>query len=178
MPVMRALRGAFSGPLEVLKIKLADLDKLTMPNEPLTTPPPYEPQRGDIILDTSSPDQVTVTGPWQSSDKDTARYGKDYLFLRPSDAGQIKFHIQVPTDGNYEIFALWNDRGHRSKNVPYNIVHADGKKTISIDQNVNGGTWNSLGKYRLTPEGSSVDVTIESANDFMVVDAILVAPRP
>ncbi len=164
--------------VEVLKIKLTDLDKLTMPNEPLTTAPPYEPQSEDIILDAGSSNAVTVTGPWKRSDKDPQRYGKDYLFLSPSVSGQIHFNVQVPTDGNYEVFALWNARGHRSKKVPFTITHADGKTSLVINQNADGGTWNSLGTYHLAPEGSSVDVTIDSAGNFIVVDAILIAPRP
>ncbi|MEW4564464.1 exo-alpha-sialidase [Bremerella sp. JC770] len=164
--------------VEVLKIKLEDLDKLTMPDKPLVKPPPYQPKKGDIILDAGSSDQVTVTGPWAVSDKDPERYGPEYLFLNPTDSGSIRFEAKVPTEGNYEIFALWNARGHRSRDVPFTVTHADGTNTVPVNQNANSGIWNSLGTYRLTPENGAVEVTIDKANSFIVVDALLVAPRP
>ncbi|MBA2114132.1 exo-alpha-sialidase [Bremerella alba] len=164
--------------VEVLKIRLEELDALTMPEKPLVKPPPYEPKKGDTILDAGNSEQVTITGPWKSSDKDSERYGDDYLFLNPSDSGTVRFNINVPAKGNYEIFTLWNARGRRATDVPFTISHTDGTKKVLINQNSDSGIWNSLGTYQLSPGNASVEVSIDKASNFTVVDAILVTPRP
>lgn len=163
--------------VEVLKIKLEDLDALTMPSKPLATPAPYQPQPADTIIDADGGQQITVTGPWKSSDKASQRHGADYLYLNPLESGTVRFNVNVPRAGNYEIFALWNARGHRATEVPFTVTHADGSETIVVDQNRGGGEWNRLGEFRLSPGQASVEVNIEKASNFTVVDAILVAPR-
>ncbi|MHC2066530.1 exo-alpha-sialidase [Bremerella sp. T1] len=164
--------------VEVLKIKLEDLDALTMPEMPLVKPPPYQPKESDTIIDAGQSNQVTITGPWKSSDKDSQRHGDDYLFLNPTESGTIRFDVDVPAAGDYEIFTLWNARGHRAHEVPFRVTHAEGTKTVNVNQNRDSGSWNSLGTYRLTPGTAAVEVAIDQAKAFVIVDAILVAPRP
>ena len=171
---------AFAGgkqTVEVLKIKLEDLDALTMPEEPLATPPPYQPQANDIIIDAVQGSQVSVDGPWGKSDKDPDRYGDDYLFLSPGQSGTVRFQLDLPSEGTYEVFTTWNARGHRAKEVPFVVAHADGKQTVNVNQNHEGGVWYSLGKFTLKPGQSFVEVPIEKATNFVVVDAIVIAPR-
>ncbi|WP_417736773.1 exo-alpha-sialidase [Rosistilla oblonga] len=163
--------------VEVLKINLDDIDALTMPDKPLAVPPPYQPQAGDTIVDAGNSDQVTVTGPWRSSDRDSERHGDGYLVLDPSAGGAVRFDLNVPEEGSYEIFAMWSARGQRAKEVPFAITHDDGTKTVRVDQRRDGGVWNSLGTYSFSPAKASVEVAVEKAKNYVIVDAILVAPR-
>lgn len=73
---------------------------------------------------------------------------------------------------------------NRAGNAPYTVVHADGTDTVRIDQRLpgttepRGGTWVSLGAYRLRAGlGTSVELS-NDADGTVVADAVrLLGPR-
>ncbi|MFI4876222.1 MAG: exo-alpha-sialidase [Blastopirellula sp. JB062] len=171
---------AFAGQkqtVEVLKIRLEDLNALQMPSSPLVKEPPYQPGENDVIIDASQQDQVTLKGPWEKSQKSEERHGDDYLYMHPRLSGSARFALNPPKAGKYEVFVLWNSRGSRSNWVPYEITHAEGVSKVHANQNADGGAWYSLGTFSLTPDQAAVEVQANGASNYVVVDAVLVAPR-
>lgn len=43
----------------------------------------------------------------------------------------------------------WTTTGARSTNVPVEIQHANGKSTVYVNQQQNGGKWNDIGEYTM-----------------------------
>ncbi|TWT34666.1 golvesin C-terminal-like domain-containing protein [Blastopirellula retiformator] len=171
---------AFAGgkrTVEVLKIRLEDIDSLPMPNKPLAKPPAFKPTDKDLIIDNHQIDLVTIEGDWQASSRDEDRYGEDYLYLEPTATGSVRFALNPEQAGEYEVFAIWNSRGHRSDQVPFTVSHAKGRKTIEVNQRREGGTWNSLGTFTLKPGESFVEVAADRVGQYIVVDAIAISPR-
>ncbi|UUO07749.1 exo-alpha-sialidase [Blastopirellula sp. J2-11] len=171
---------AFAGQkqtVEVLKIRLEDLNALQMPSSPLKKDPPYQPGENDVIIDANQQDQVTVKGGWEKSQIAEDRHGEDYLYMHPRLSGSVRFELKPPKAGDYEVFAIWNSRGSRSNWVPYEITHADGKSKVHTNQNADGGTWYSLGTFPLTPDQSAVEIQVSQPGRYVVVDAILISPR-
>lgn len=154
----------------------------------------------DIIIDDSeagtspSCEPIKVQGPWKRlferdpfGDAYTMRVASWHSLVPMSamyaaDPGngnaQATFEIRVGVAGNYEVFEwhgyLGNDRNavREGTNVPYTIRHANGQKTILVDQSQNAGRWNSLGIFPFRP-GVSQYVRLDNrANGPVIADAI------
>jgi len=71
--------------------------------------------------------------------------------------------VELHTDGygNYGVSMWWTAWSSRSTAVPVDIKHSGGTARVTINQQLNGGKWNSLGSYSLVA-GVSYTVTITS----------------
>lgn len=161
--------------IEVLKVAIDDLENLEMTDARI--PPPYEPVAGDIIIDHSDVARVTVRGDWGTSDRSADRHGDSYRFLPSGEAGAVRYDIALPRAGEYEVYAIWNNRGGRASNVPYTIKHGRGTETVKMDQRVRSGEWVSLGRYHFGSEGGSVTIEIDQASNYVIADAVRFGPR-
>jgi hypothetical protein len=84
----------------------------------------------------------------------------------------------VPAPGQYDVYAQWRANVNRSSTVPYLINHASGQATVVVNQKVNGGAWNLLGRYSFTV-GTGGWVEISDANGAQAsADAIRLVPSP
>jgi RHS repeat-associated protein len=67
---------------------------------------------------------------------------------------------------------MWADHTNRASNAPYTIYHAGGSTTVQVDQHVNGGIWNYLGTFTMSPgQNHRVELT-DQANGRVIADAI------
>ena len=89
---------------------------------------------------------------------------------------KARYVVDIKIPGEYELFE-WHGTlgdppgGQVGSNVPYNIVHAGGTKSGTIDQTKNVGKWNSLGKYNFNKGESFVEIS-NAANGFVISDAM------
>jgi len=49
------------------------------------------------------------------------------------------------------VYARWGTGNSNASNANYVITHAGGTDTVTVNQNVNDGTWFKLGTYDLAP---------------------------
>jgi hypothetical protein len=83
---------------------------------------------------------------------------------------------QIPQTGSYKVYAKWPAASQHATDVPYTVTHADGTRTVIVNQRLNGGQWNLLGAYNFD---SGTDYTVEvsdSPNGAVAADAIYIAP--
>ena len=60
----------------------------------------------------------------------------------------------------------------RASNAPYTIYHSGGSTTVTVDQHYNGGVWNYLGTFTLSPgQNHRVELT-DQADGRVIADAI------
>ncbi len=78
----------------------------------------------------------------------------------------------VPVAGSYKVFARWTQHPNRATDAQYTVKHDGGDTVVSVDQQVNGGQFNLLGTFNLTPgQGHGVSLT-DQANGFVIADAV------
>ena len=102
--------------------------------------------------------QTSQTGWWAVSGA-TNPYGIDSFYSR--DGNTFTWHFAPPQSGIYDVSMWWTEWPSRSSNVPVDIENNDGVTTVYIDQQVNGGQWNSQGQYYFE-SATTYDITITS----------------
>jgi len=134
----------------------------------------------EIIIDNDSP-KVTVVGKWASSKLQDNRIGKDYLHDENRDKGNksVSYVLPIEEPGDYEVFAWYVNFKIYASDVPIDIIHAGGTRTVSINQRKGGGVWTSLGTYPFT-QGKPARVTIrtDKTNGHVIADAFRFVLRP
>jgi lipoprotein-anchoring transpeptidase ErfK/SrfK len=127
----------------------------------------------ELIVDNNAP-FVQVTGPWTSTTLTPGFSGPDYLF-RPASAGDATVFWPFPSasaSGQYEVFARWTSGPNRATNALYWVSSDGGTTSIAQNQQLNGGTWQSLGSFDFQ-SAQSEGVTLSDRSDGVVVaDAV------
>ena len=123
----------------------------------------------EIIIDNRDA-ETSQTGTWGVSGA-TDPYGEDSVWNR--DGATFTWHFTPLQSGNYEVSMWWTEWSSRSTSVPVDIEHSGGTTTVYINQQQNGGQWNSLDDY-LFESGSSYNVTItaQSSSSSTCADAV------
>jgi len=99
------------------------------------------------------------------------------MFLPPgAQPNSATWTPNVAQAGTYEVFARWTASGNRATNATYTVTHASGATPVPVNQQANGGAWNSLGTFTLSP-GTVHKVTLtDQANGYVIADAIRLVP--
>ena len=111
----------------------------------------------EVVIDNGKPG-TSYTGSWAASGA-SGYYGSNSLWSRDGTAYNWTFTPTV--SGNYDVSMWWTAYSSRSTGVPVDIEHAGGTEYLFINQQQNGGKWNSLGIYSLIA-GQSYTVTVIS----------------
>ena len=119
----------------------------------------------DVIVDNGKAG-TSFTGNWLKStaagcygaDSSYSPYGRSASLPVPT----YSFQASVPS-GSYEVFEWHSVYATRTKAAVHRINHASGQASVTVDQSVGGGKWNSLGTYTF---GSTAKVTV-LANDLL-----------
>jgi len=107
------------------------------------------------ILDESDAG-FTKTGNWRWISGNSEAYNNDF-WDTTNDAGvpyTAKWTPPSLTAGQYEVFAYWRSYGDYSRAVPYEIKHAGGTTTVTVNQEQFEDRWNSLGIFNFNGDGT------------------------
>jgi hypothetical protein len=138
---------------------------LQMPTKSVQ-PPPSTPT--DIIVDNAA---AVFVGTWPTSSATSGYYGTGYRYhWAGTGSNRVTWSFNVTQAGSWEVFAWWTSGSNRATNAPYKVNAASGK-TVTVNQEVNGGKWNSLGTFSFNTGTSSV-VLSDAANGVVIADAI------
>jgi RHS repeat-associated protein len=102
----------------------------------------------------------------------------DAISLTPAGAAanSATWTPTVAQAGQYQVFARWTQHPNRATNATYTVTHAGGTTPVTVDQQQNGGIWNSLGTFTLSP-GTAHKVTLtDQANGYVIADAVRFVP--
>jgi len=125
-----------------------------------------------LILDNNEAGTYS-TGKWRYWGK-TDYYGRSSLQTSRSGA-TYTFNVDLPTAGEYQVFAWWTKNNNRRTSVPYEITHLDGTSTVTVNQQENSGQWNQVGAIRRFD--NTATITIRSlGNGSTSADAIMLVP--
>lgn len=121
---------------------------------------------GDFNLDANS--KVTLT------DVANGYVIADAVAITPEGAApnQAIWQLNVPTQGNYDLYAKWTAHANRASDTPFNISHVNGETPLAVNQQVNGSQWNLLGNFSFD-QTSTVSLS-DQADGYVIADALRV----
>ncbi|MGC8742115.1 MAG: fibronectin type III domain-containing protein [Candidatus Sumerlaeaceae bacterium] len=129
-----------------------------------TTPMP------DIIVDNPS---ATFSGTWTTASSATDKYGADYRYATSGSGATATYNANVPIAGNYRVSVWYTAGTNRANNAPYTVNFSGGSLTYSVNQQINGGQWVTLGTHYFAAGGGQVVIGTTGANPSVVIaDAV------
>ena len=85
---------------------------------------------------------------------------------------QVTWQPNIPQAGSYTVYAKWVALPTNATKAVYTITSADGTTPITVNQQQNGGQWNSLGSFNFAAGQSSKITLTDVADGVVVADAI------
>jgi hypothetical protein len=133
----------------------------------------------DIIIDnTDTLNGFSTTGQWIASTFQPGFWGADYLHDDNSGQGtkSAQFTPTIPIADDYEVFLTWSANANRADSVPVSIAYNGGIKDTTLNQQINGGQWVSLGVFNFAA-GTSGYVRIENngTTGYVIADAVRIS---
>ncbi|WP_434385877.1 N-acetylmuramoyl-L-alanine amidase [Melittangium boletus] len=146
-----------------------------------TTPPPSS---GGFIVDSNNSNNNTAQGyievsaNWVSATSTPGYYGSGYFFANTAPVSDAAtFYVYAASAGTKTIDAWWTAGTNRSAAAPFVFFNASGTKVgdFKVNQQANGGTWNTVGSFPVTAGWNKVQVSRWAADGYVVIaDAIRV----
>ncbi len=124
-----------------------------------------------VVMD--NPDAV-LSNTWVLSNISTQRFGSNYHYAPTSNTKThtATYRPLIPTTGKYDLFLIYSGGVNRSTRSPWLISSADGTNTVLINQEINGGTLQSLGSARFT---QGTNGYVELSNDTGEAGRVVIA---
>jgi hypothetical protein len=121
---------------------------------------------------------IQVSTNWTSSTGTAGYYGSGY-FHAPTAAvsDPATFYFYLPAAATKTIDAWWTAGTNRSTTAPFIVYNAAGTKlaTVNVNQQINGGRWNTLGTYNFSAGWNKVQLSRWTTAGYVVIaDAIQV----
>ncbi len=134
----------------------------------------------EVIVDNATSGRFTASANWLTSSYSTQRYGADYRYANPEPVSDASwFKVNVPAAGSYEVYAWYPASTGYNSSTPFVIVTSGGNITKTVNQQLNGGAWFSLGTYTLNAgDYNLVGVSRwTSSAGYVIADAVKIVSR-
>jgi hypothetical protein len=134
----------------------------------------------ETIIDNETGGRFTASSRWDTSSFSSQRRGASYRFTTPAAVSDPAWYkANIPAAGNYQIYAWYPANSGYNSSTPYIIVTTSGNQTVSVNQQINGGQWVSLGTFNLS--GGDHDVVgvscWTSGTEYVIADAVRIVRR-
>ena len=136
------------------------------------------PPAGAIIVDNGDP-EASAAGSWvtTSTHNDGGFWGGNWQHSAAgTGADTFTWTPTIATVGRYHIYARWSTHPNRATNSPYTVHHQYGSTEIRVNQEINGGRWNLLGTFEMTPGSSHRIELSDDADEYVIADAVMLVP--
>jgi len=144
---------------------------------------PDAPGGPQLIMDSTDPTGITITGTWTASSANPGFLGMNYLHDGNADKGNksVRYTPALTTAGNYPVYMRWVENTQRATNVPVDISHAGVTSTVTVNQQQPGTSWVLLGTYAFNA-GTTDSVLIRTTgttgtNAYVIADGVGFGPR-
>lgn len=132
----------------------------------------------EVIVDNTSAG-FTASSNWWTSTSVSGYLGSNYHTRGTAAVSDpARWTVNLPEDGTYEVFARWTSGTNRAASAPYQVVHvvsgALTTTTVNRNQQLNGGSWQSLGTFNFW-KGNSERVRLScwtTEGFYVVADAV------
>jgi len=131
-----------------------------------------EPPDASVTDNTSG----TATGTWNNSASVAGYYGANYqTHAAGTGTANFSWSVGVVSPGSYEVYARWTAHPNRATNAKYTVIHASGQDTVTVNQQINSGSWQRLGTYSFNAGNATVSLS-DDANGYVIADAVMLVP--
>lgn len=141
-------------------------------------PPPPDPVAPVIIDNATTGFAASET--WWLSTSQGDRWGADYEVRAAESTSDVAaWNAQLPESRDYEVFVWYSQGANRASAAPYFVHHTAGSTKVSVNQQVNGGRWVSLGTFSFAA-GTQQRVTLScwtGSGQYVIADAVKLEPR-
>ncbi len=138
-----------------------------------------------LVIDSNNTNNDTTKGyiqltgtSWTSSTNVAGYYGSGYYASQTAAVSEpATFYFYLPAAATKTIDAWWTSASDRATTAPFIIWNASGTKlaTVNVNQQLNGGKWNTLGTWSFTAGWNKVQVSRwTTAGSYVIADAIQV----
>lgn len=129
---------------------------------------------GSIIVDNTDAG-FSASANWTTSSNVPGYYGTNYR-VRATQAvsDPAAWTVNLPVSGSYRVSVRYSAAADRPTAAPYIVYHTGGQTTVNVNQQINGGTWVTLGTWSFNA-GSDVRVRLScwtTAGFYVVADAV------
>lgn len=129
--------------------------------------------------DTSGVTITSGTGGWTASTANPGYIGTNYIHDGNVGKGtkSVRYTPTLSANGTYDVYMRWTASSGRATNVPVDIVKANGTTaTVTVNQTVNGGTWNRVGTFALSKTNASLTIRTTGTNGHVIADGVRFTP--
>lgn len=133
----------------------------------------------ETIVDNSS-SGFSASGNWGVSTYSSQKYGADYRYVSPQPIGDAAwFSANLPSAGNYEVYVRYPANSGYNATAPHVVVTTGGNVSVNVNQQINGGTWVSLGTHAMTAGNHQVVGVSRWTNGagYVIADAVRIVRR-
>ncbi|MEU8299831.1 DNRLRE domain-containing protein [Micromonospora sp. NPDC048909] len=125
-----------------------------------------------VLVDNSDSNNTAAQGSWTSGAA-TGNYGYD-VATAPAGSGSAQFNWQlnIPRDGNYEVFVRHPQVSGAATDAKFTITHNGGSVVKTVNQTQNTGSWISLGSYPFVEDGVQKITVTDQATGRVLADAV------
>jgi hypothetical protein len=134
----------------------------------------------ETIIDNETSGRFTASANWDTSSFSSQRRGSNYRFTTPEFVSDPAWYMaDIPATGNYQIYAWYPANSGYNSSTPYVIVTTSGNQSVHVNQQINGGSWVSLGTFNLSGgEYNVVGVSRwTSGTGYVIADAVRIVRR-
>ncbi|MFK7830205.1 MAG: hypothetical protein AB8B57_10535 [Congregibacter sp.] len=125
----------------------------------------------EIVIDDKDSAKVRRSGGWRQSGRPDPWAGGSLYSSSSSSA--FRWIFDVPVRDTYDVYLWWTSGNGRSNKVPVTVAHDGGTSIHHKNQKSDGGSWQFLGSYVLSP-GAGHYVEVSAANGRASADAVRV----
>jgi len=118
----------------------------------------------------------TFTGTWPTSTSVGGYYATNYqTHAASTGTSSFTWTLNVASAGTYEVYARWTQHANRATNAKYTVNHAGGSDLVTVNQRVNGSSWQLLGTYSFGAGPATVSLS-DNADGYVIADAVMIVP--
>jgi cell wall-associated NlpC family hydrolase len=137
-----------------------------------------------ILLDNPTAKSIggsDLGGNWTRSTSTAGYFGDNYQTQPATTAtAWARWTPRFPATGYYDVYMRWTSGSNRASAAKVNVNTATGQYVRYVNQQVNGGTWYSLGRYRFNAGyatgAGSITIWATGANGYVVADSVMFVP--
>jgi len=134
----------------------------------------------ETIVDNETSGRFTASANWDTSSFSSQRRGSNYRFTTPEAVSDPAWYMaNIPATGNYQVYAWYPANAGYNSSTPYVIVTTSGNQVVHVNQQINGGSWVSLGTFNLS--GGDYNVVgvsrWTSGTGYVIADAVRIVRR-
>jgi hypothetical protein len=139
---------------------------------------------GPIIIDSNASNndparaRIEVSANWTPASSTAGYYGTGYYHASTAPVTDgASFYFYLPVAAARTVDAWWTTGTNRSTTAPYVMFNTAGTKlgTVNVNQQLNGGKWNTLGTFNFSAGWNKVVLSRWTAEGYTVIaDAVRV----